>query len=1264
MSVKVDRLELYNFKSYNGRVVVGPFQNFSCIVGPNGAGKSNLMDSLSFVLGSSATTLRGKKPTDFINRAARKQEASVTLVLRQPNNTEVALTRSIDAKGNITVAVDKHTVTDKEFTAVLKKFRIGHRVASFLVFQHEVDAVAQKKAKELTEMLESISGSGELKEEYEAKKRALQDANEKLTAASMEKRGAVYEMNQLKLHKKEAERFEEVNRRLAAERRDLALAELFHIEVNINKQKKELETLNEEVKKLKATTMSEEDVRNTKKAYGEKHKEYLEILKKSREANQAAREKAAMLERIKAAVEHNQKKLEAEKKDLSTATEATTTRSKELQRLDEQLKVQEQLLAAFEAACAKEDADAAKQGKLTVDQLKEYKQLRRDADCETITLRQELETLRRKKESLTEGMKQVTSNVESRDELRANVLDVVKRNEARVAEITTRIADAKKNVADLEAKAEQSRAELHRLQARVRERDEEFKRVVDQLHELRHLKEDTKQGQRAGETLKALKAMHPGIHGRLVDLCNIPVAKYRNAVTVAMGKNLEAIVVDTADTALACVRYLKEQRIAAMTFIPLATAQGNAVDDRLRSFGGTCRPIVDVIKFDPSIEPAIRFSVGQTLVCDAMDEARQIAYNQPGGVRHKVVTVDGTVLLKNGSIQGGLSTVQSRARKWDEKAYDDLKNARDRLIREGAGAADAEEARVQIEAQDTQSRLASAQSRVKQLEIDASMLTKKNEALLAEHKEAEKTIAALRQRRDEYAAKVAKVEAEMDEVQKKVSAIESRVFGDFQKRVGIPNVAELEQKETRKERERAERRQQLTVVIHKLKTTIETQSKKYGDKNQVDADAAVKKTLAELKGCQSDYEKYKAVVASATSAQEAIQAKVAAAKAELDALESTIRNRTRDSDAELQKLEAARKSVTTLQASCNALRQQRASLFQRCRMEEVDLPTVSPDTLGGKRGRDQADNTRRKTRDDEAVDDYMRVSEAFTSFTESETTATRRSGGGNSAAAAAALAGAQKETSLCIDFSSLADALRFGDTQHHGFLEFKVKAEAFIDQLERELETIAPNLKATARFSSSEQKLGSSATQLEEARERARKALIDFTKVKELRTARFMDTFEKIVVSVDQVYRELTLGTRAQDVHGSAYLSLEDAEEPYNGGTKYHATPPMKRFMTIELLSGGERTMAALALLFAIHSISPAPFFVLDEVDAALDSANVSKLAHYLRTHSDRCQFLVVSLKDQLYHVADSLLGVYKDRHRESSGTLTLDLKQFPNDGE
>lgn len=175
----------------------------------------------------------------------------------------------------------------------------------------------------------------------------------------------------------------------------------------------------------------------------------------------------------------------------------------------------------------------------------------------------------------------------------------------------------------------------------------------------------------------------------------------------------------------------------------------------------------------------------------------------------------------------------------------------------------------------------------------------------------------------------------------------------------------------------------------------------------------------------------------------------------------------------------------------------------------------------------------------------------------------------------------------------------------------------------------------------------------------------------------FNKAYNHISERIDQVYKDLTKG-KAAPMGGVAYLSLEDSEvstgplhefrnmphttlqEPYAGGIKYHAMPPMKRFRDMEQLSGGEKTVAALALLFAIHSYQPAPFFVLDEVDAALDNTNVAKIANYIRTHaSDIFQFIVISLKGSLYERGNSLVGIYRDQDVNSSRTLTLDVSHL-----
>ena len=101
----------------------------------------------------------------------------------------------------------------------------------------------------------------------------------------------------------------------------------------------------------------------------------------------------------------------------------------------------------------------------------------------------------------------------------------------------------------------------------------------------------------------------------------------------------------------------------------------------------------------------------------------------------------------------------------------------------------------------------------------------------------------------------------------------------------------------------------------------------------------------------------------------------------------------------------------------------------------------------------------------------------------------------------------------------------------------------------------------------------------------------------------------------------------------------------------------------MEQLSGGEKTVASLALLFAVHLVSPSPFFVLDEVDAALDNANVLRICDYLASHTNEFQTICISHKESLYSRADSIIGVTKDVEKNCSRVFTLDLTRYDSQG-
>lgn len=110
---------------------------------------------------------------------------------------------------------------------------------------------------------------------------------------------------------------------------------------------------------------------------------------------------------------------------------------------------------------------------------------------------------------------------------------------------------------------------------------------------------------------------------------------------------------------------------------------------------------------------------------------------------------------------------------------------------------------------------------------------------------------------------------------------------------------------------------------------------------------------------------------------------------------------------------------------------------------------------------------------------------------------------------------------------------------------------------------------------------------------------------------------------------------------------------------KYTVSPVGKQFRDISQLSGGEKTIATLALLFALHRFRRAPFFIMDEVDDALDNANVERVAQFVQETSAQTQCIIISHKDLLFERSDSLVGVYHNWKEASSAILTIDLRKY-----
>ena len=132
---------------------------------------------------------------------------------------------------------------------------------------------------------------------------------------------------------------------------------------------------------------------------------------------------------------------------------------------------------------------------------------------------------------------------------------------------------------------------------------------------------------------------------------------------------------------------------------------------------------------------------------------------------------------------------------------------------------------------------------------------------------------------------------------------------------------------------------------------------------------------------------------------------------------------------------------------------------------------------------------------------------------------------------------------------------------------------------------------------------------------------------------RFKVTFNKVSSAFTEIFPEVFGG-------GHAELSLTDPQNLLETGLEIMAAPPGKKYRQLSLLSGGERSLTAIVLLFAILKVKPVPFAILDEAEAALDDANVARYSQYLRKFDGQTQFIVITHRKGTMMQADVLHGV------------------------
>lgn len=198
--------------------------------------------------------------------------------------------------------------------------------------------------------------------------------------------------------------------------------------------------------------------------------------------------------------------------------------------------------------------------------------------------------------------------------------------------------------------------------------------------------------------------------------------------------------------------------------------------------------------------------------------------------------------------------------------------------------------------------------------------------------------------------------------------------------------------------------------------------------------------------------------------------------------------------------------------------------------------------------------------------------------------------------------------------------------------------------LRQKLAGMKPNMAAIAAFHKKEAQYLERVAELDEVTSQRDTQRRHYDDLRKQRFNEFTDGFLIISSKLKEMYQMITLG-------GDAELELCDTLDPFEG-IQFSVRPPKKSWKFISNLSGGEKTLSSLALVFALHYYKPTPFYVMDEIDAALDFKNVSIVGNYIKERTKNAQFIIISLRNNMFELCDRLVGIYKTYNCTKSVTI------------
>ena len=1203
------RIKINGFKSFADETTISLTDGITCIVGPNGCGKSNIVDAIRWVLGEqSAKALRGGKMQDVIFQGTETRKplqfCEVSLLFSDcekqlgTNFNEVEITRKVSRDGGSDYFINGKAGRLKDIQSLFMDTGIGRVSYSFMV-QGQIDQILSSNPGERRAIFEEAAGITKYKTQRREALNKLALVDQNLARATDRIEEISRQIGTLKRQASKALRYKRLSHRLR--HLDLALNAKSYAE-----QSAELARDAESLKEVSAQIFS-----------------LTQRLSESEESLSAMRsQRAAMLAELET-MRQNAAETRSAKEQAQRSSEFAQVRKKDLEerlsQISKELETLREQLSALEGK-AKGDAEVKQmQLELVMADDEVFKQ-------QAGELTQIEESIREAESALSRAKQDALVNDGTITRLRSNCTTLeldLKSYQVRHAALSDSIFQIKEESQSLERRILELAEALDGANERLGEADADVAEQQSKIEELRRQYRDKQAEIQQADRAIASKAARLGLlndfqsrmegfsdgiksimKGALNDCLPADSAKivsqhleveegWTSAFETLMGPALDAASLPDASELSKILAALRERNLGKACF-QLAQSAFSGADFPLPP---TIKKAADVVKCQSEdIAKYARNAVAGCYFCEDISDFAKFVSENPEFKFFCAVARDGSMLDARGTVYASTGEKRDTESSFLLRASE-IKRLKSEIDSDNDNLTALNEAAMAL-----QSMMDAAESEIENKKNAAAEIKREISAINAQTNEANSQMGAKetdlqRKNAEMQSMETSRFEVQdrLDRAQKALEEAESAV--ESSKRVISEREAELAELREAKDARFAVL-SETRIELASKKSRLENLERGLGaiKVQQAEAQAAIERRESESQSIRAQIENLERETSEETERAAALAQSLETALEEIEAFRVKL-------SAEETRLSEYETSLVGLREEHMRASAQKSELDVRSARLRSKLDYISERILNDYEvSIATADWKRELWKADEEFETKIKLDELEDGEIEAKSKGKR---------------GEPTEE----DFAAMDS------------VDFAAVGEEVRELRERISAMGAVNLVAIEEYAELKERYDFLKAQTDDLWASKNALIADIDEINSTSQKLFSETFEQIRKNFSFTFDKIFGG-------GTADLNLVESEDVLDSGIEIVARPPGTVLKSLSLLSGGQRTMTAVSLLFAIYMVKPSPFCVLDELDAPLDDANIGRYTDMLKEFTRYSQFLVISHNKRTMSAAKTIYGV------------------------